>query len=158
MEQIVEQAFQQYGLVGLIVGFLVSGPGYTYIKTRNMHLKVENRAHELLQRYLQEERTHAAQLETRLEATLEQLEISRQEVFALTLKLNTAEHKLEAMSDLSEQVAALTRQVAELEELTVNQADENARLRDELATRIDRIRELEALLVKGYAPPTPEAS
>jgi DNA repair exonuclease SbcCD ATPase subunit len=116
IENLLEQAFQQYGLVGLLVTFLTLGPGFTYLRTKNACLRAESRAQELLNEFLREEREHADQLEERLNQTLARLDAEKEEVFELKMQLARTQLAQNGLADLRQQLAALSDRLAALEE------------------------------------------
>jgi exonuclease VII large subunit len=110
IENLLEQAFQQYGLVGLLVTFLTLGPGFTYLRTKNACLRAESRAQELLNEFLREEREHADQLEERLNQTLARLDAEKEEVFELKMQLAQ-----NGLADLRQQLAEVSDRLTALE-------------------------------------------
>ena len=115
IESLLEQAFQQYGLAGLLVTFLVLGPGFTYLRTKNACLRAESRAQELLNEFLREEREHADQLEGRLNQTMARLEAEKEEVFDLKMRLAQARQAQNGLADLRQQLAQVSERLAALE-------------------------------------------
>jgi len=146
VENLIEQAFRQYGLLGLLVAFIVLGPGFTYVRTKNTRLQAETKAQELLNEFLREERDHAEQLEENLTATLARLEEEKEEVFQLQLKLTQNAFQLEKLAELRQQVQALTERVTELEAQVNRLEAENERLNSEVACKQARIESLEQRL------------
>ena len=143
VENLIEQAFRQYGLLGLLVAFVVLGPGFTYVRTKNARVQAETKAQELLNEFLREERDHAEQLEENLTATLTRLEEEKGEVFQLQLKLAQNAFQLEKLAELRQQVQALTERVTELEAQVNRLEAENERLNSEVARKQARIEALE---------------
>jgi len=87
LEELLQQALQNYGPEGLLIAFLVLGPGFTYIRSRNTRLQMETKAQELLNQFLVEERKHGDQLESKLSVALVKLEAAKQEVVHLREQL-----------------------------------------------------------------------
>jgi DNA repair exonuclease SbcCD ATPase subunit len=139
IENLIEQAFNQYGLLGLLVTFLVLGPGFTYVRTKNTRLQTESKAQEILNEFLREERDHAEQLEKNLKDTLARLEGEKEEVFQLQLKLAQTEFELEKMGELLQRIQALTERVSELEEQIKCLATENEQLKVENSSKQQQI-------------------
>ena len=115
IETLLQQAFDQYGLLGLLLTFLVLGPGFTYLRTKNACLRAESRAQEILNEFLREERDHADQLEARLTATLDRLDAEKEETFTLKMQLAEARHAQNGLADLRQQVTNVTGRLAQLE-------------------------------------------
>ena len=115
IENLLEQAFQQYGLMGLVVAFAVLGPGFTYVRTKNSRLQAEVQAQALLNEFARREQEQSERLEERLTSTLERLDQSKDEVFHLRLALNQTQHDLHEMREVCQKVDALTERVVELE-------------------------------------------
>ena len=110
-----EAAFREFGLWGLVIAFLVLGPGFTYIRTHNTRLQVESKAQELLYRFAQEEHDQANRLEERLNIALEELTTAREEIAQLKLDLQQARHELETVDQLKQHIATLDDHIEALE-------------------------------------------
>ena len=117
MEVLLKDAFDQYGVIGLLIVFFVVGPGFTYIRTRNTRNQMETRAQEIINQVFQEERQHADLLEERLNETQAKLETAKEEVFGLKYKLVQTEHCLEDLADLGQEVRELIKRFNQLEGL-----------------------------------------
>lgn len=149
--ELFEQAFEQYGLVGLVVAFLILGPGFTYLRTRNASVQAEMKAQTLLNRFAQDEHIQAERMEERLNAALVKLEDARQQVLDLRIELLKAQHDLTEMAKLREQVQTLSRQVCDLEGQIEAGRIENERLRESLRQKGERILGLERALAVSNA-------
>ncbi len=114
---LLQTLLQQHGLLGLVIGFLILGPGFTYIRTRNMRDEAEAKTQALLNEFAQKERERSERLEARLEETLQKLNQAEDEVISLRLKLAQAQSELEKVAALREQIQVLTNRVNELESL-----------------------------------------
>lgn len=112
--QILQQTLEQYGVVGLIVVFMIIGPGFTYLKVRQAQAQAEAKARELLSDLARHTLERAEQLEHRLQATLAQLAAAENEVQQLHIQLIEAKLQVDY---LSEQVAQLQAARAESEPL-----------------------------------------
>ncbi|MCU0499224.1 MAG: hypothetical protein MUF87_17865 [Anaerolineae bacterium] len=112
--QILQQTLEQYGLVGLIVAFLIVGPGFTYLKVRQAQVQSEAKARELLSDLARHTLERAEQLEHRLQAALAQVAAAESEVQYLRIQLVEAKLQVEY---LSEQVALLQAARSESEPL-----------------------------------------
>lgn len=110
-----EAAFREFGLWGLVIAFLVLGPGFTYVRTHNTRLKVESKAQELIYRLAQEEHDQANRLEQRLDIALGELATAREEIAQLKLDLQQARHELETVSQLKQQVSTMDNHLEALE-------------------------------------------
>ena len=117
IDTLLQQAFDQYGLLGLLLTFLVLGPGFTYLRTKNACLRAESRAQEILNEFLCEERDHADQLEARLTATLDRLDAEKEETFTLKMQLAEAQHAQNGLADLRQQVTDVAERLAQLENI-----------------------------------------
>ena len=95
LTDLFEAVFHEFGLWGLVIVFLILGPGFTYIRTHNTRLKVESKAQELVYRFAQEEHDQANRLEDRLNIALEELSKAREEIAQLKLDLQQAQHELQ---------------------------------------------------------------
>ena len=114
-QQLFEAAFHEFGLWGLVIAFLVLGPGFTYVRTHNTRLKIETKAQELLYQFAQSEHEQANQLEMQLTQASQDLTEAREEIYQLRLDLQQAQHELEHVPQLRERVQSLNTQVDELE-------------------------------------------
>ncbi|MEO8391768.1 MAG: hypothetical protein ABI700_02140 [Chloroflexota bacterium] len=114
LDDLLQQVFQQYGLLGLVIVFLIFGPGFTYFRTRTMRVEAEAKAQELLNKFIKQERLRADRLEKRLNETLHKLELAEDEVSQVRLRLSQAQSDLDEVSKFKRQVRRLTRRVAEL--------------------------------------------
>lgn len=128
----LHQLFQQDGLVGLVIGFLILGPGFTYFRTRTLRAQSEAKAQTLLNEFARQERQRADRLEEQLNATLRKLDSTEEEVSNLRLKLAEAQNELDDMAALRQQVRKLTRRVRELEAAVEDKNQENDQLRQTL--------------------------
>jgi uncharacterized membrane protein YgaE (UPF0421/DUF939 family) len=111
----LHQLLQQEGLVGLVIGFLILGPGFTYFRTRTIHAQTEAKAQALVNEFARQERQRADRLEEQLNAALRKVESTEEAVASLRLKLAEAQNELGEMTTLRQQVRRLTRRVRELE-------------------------------------------
>jgi DNA repair exonuclease SbcCD ATPase subunit len=141
IDTLIQQAFEQYGLIGLVVVVLIVGPAYTYLRTRNLRLDAEVKAQEVLNRILVDERDHAEALENHLGATLERLDAAKDEVFHLRMELAQTQHKLTEMPELSGQIQTITQRMNTLEGQM-----EQIRLQMQQVSQTRRSPELEAAL------------
>ena len=121
MEDLIEQAFHQYGLVGLIVTFLVLGPGYTYLQTRDLRLKSESQAQNLLNTVLMDEMAHGDTLEEQLTQTQQRLEEAKGEVFQLQMELAETKHKLDVIPENTQQIDLLEGRMSVLEKVVMGE-------------------------------------
>ena len=144
METILEQVLQQYGPIGMLIAFLVVGPGYTYIHSKNTRLEAENKAQELLNEFARQERKRTDELEKYLNQTLQRLDNAKDEVATLQVKLAHAQSDLEEMPVLRRQVSELMERVKELEGRIEALLDENTRLQHERWSQQQRIDDLAA--------------
>jgi uncharacterized protein HemX len=94
MEQLLEEVLKEYGLVGLLIVIVITGPGFTWLKTRNVEVQVEDRARELVAEFARHERQRADRLEQQLILTLDKLEKAEDEVMHLKFQLRHAEQEL----------------------------------------------------------------
>ena len=152
--ELFEQAFETYGLVGLVIAFLVLGPGFTYIRTRQAQLHADVKAQTLLNRFARDEHEQVERLEQRLDDALGRLEVEREEVMQLRVSLFEAQRELLEMPQLREQVLTLTQRVCDLEGQVEASRTENERLQQENERKESRIFELERVLVQGFGPRT----
>ena len=128
----LHQLFQQDGLVGLVIGFLILGPGFTYFRTRTLRAQSEAKAQTLLNEFARQERQRADRLEGQLNTALRKLDSTEEEVANLRLKLAEAQNKLDDMVALRQQVRKLTRWVRELQAAVEDKSRENDELRQTL--------------------------
>ena len=84
---LLQQMFQQNGLLGLIIGFLILGPGFTWLRTRTIRVEAEAKAQELVNEFARQERQRADRLEEQFRTTLRKLTTTEDEVSRLRLKL-----------------------------------------------------------------------
>ena len=132
---LLSQIFQQHGLIGLIVGFLILGPGFTYFRTRTIRVQAEVKTQALLNEFAIQERQRADRLEEQLNNTLRKLDNAEEEISKLRLKLAETRNDLGDVSRLRQQVRKLTRRVRELEETVEKKRVENERLLQALKQR-----------------------
>lgn len=156
IELLLEQAFQQYGLVGLVIVFLLLGPVYTHFRTRAIRVQAETNAHTLVSEFAQKERLRSERLEERLNETFEKLNAAEDEVAQLRLRLTKAQTDLDEMPKLKHQVRVLAKRVVELERLVEVKRVENEQLQSRLQQReaenqhqTQRITELEEAIRSG---------
>ena len=154
MEELLKQVFQQHGLIGMLIVFLITGPGYTHFRTRNIRARAEAKAQEVVNQFAQQERKRADRLEEQLTLTQTKLSSAEDEVSALRLRLADAQSDLDELPRFRSQVRRLTRRVSELGEIVEGKKTEIAELRLELGKRQQelersslRILELEQRLV-----------
>lgn len=132
---LLAQVFQQYGLVGLIVFFLITGPGYTYLRTKSLRAQGEARAQALVNDFAKQERLRAERLEAQLNANQQKLDTAEEEVAHLHLKLSEAKAELEVVASLRRQVRTLRKRVTELECAVEQKKGEIENLRSRLELR-----------------------
>lgn len=133
---LLHQLFHQHGLVGLIIGFLILGPGFTFVRVRSVRARLEAQTQALLNDFARHESQRADRLEADLSAALTQLEAAEQEIARLQREVAENEECLQEVGRLQQQGETLTRRIGELEQLTV--------LKDEeLSQRDRRISQLE---------------
>lgn len=148
---LLHQLFHQHGLVGLIIGFLILGPGFTFVRVRSVRARLEAQTQALLNDFARHESQRADRLEADLNTTLTQLEAAQQEVARLRRQEAENEARLQEVDRLQQQVETLTRRIGELERLTV--------LKDEeLSQRDRRIGQLEHRLHDHPTEPIEEES
>lgn len=159
IEPLLDQAFQQYGLLGLVVVFLLLGPVYTHFRTRTIRAQAETNAQQLLNEFAQKERLRAERLEERLNATFEKLNAAEEEVSQLRLRLAKAQTDLDEMPKLKHRVRVLVKRVMELERLVEAKRVENEQLQNMLQQRevesqrqAQRIAELEQAIQPETTP------
>lgn len=128
----LQQLFQQNGMAGLIIGFLILGPGFTFLRTRTLRVEAEAKAQELVNEFARQERQRADRLEEQLRTTLHKLETTEDEVSRLRLKIIENQTKLETMPSLRRQIRKLNRRVSELETVVEQKTLENDQLRRSL--------------------------
>ena len=138
--ELLHQIFQQYGLLGLLIGFLVLGPGFTLLRTKTIRVQAEAKAQALVNEFARQERQRADRLEEQLRTTLQKLDSTEEEVSRLRLKLAETNSQLEEISGLRRQVRKLTRRVRELETTLEHKDVENRDLRQALKSRESEIR------------------
>lgn len=143
METILEQVLQQYGPIGMLIAFLVVGPGYTYIHSKNTRLQTETKAQELLNEFARQERQRTDELERYLNQTLQRLDTAKDEVASLQVKLAHAQSDLEQMPVLRCQIAELMDRVKELEARIEALLAENIQLQQDRWAQQQRIEQLE---------------
>ena len=146
---LLQQVFQQYGLLGLVIVFLIFGPGFTYFRTRNVRIQTEAKAQEVLNEFIKQERQRADRLEARLNEALDKLNLAEDEVAQLRLRLSEAQSDLDQLAALKRQVRKLTQRVTELEGQLETKQNENEELRLEIArheSHSARIHDLERKL------------
>src|SRR4051812_16252737 len=102
-------------MAGLIIGFLILGPGFTFLRTRTIRVEAEAKAQELVNEFARQERQRSDRLEEQLRTTLRKLETTEDEVSRLRLKIIENQAKLETMPSLRRQIRKLNRRVSELE-------------------------------------------
>ena len=141
----LQQLFQQNGMIGLIIGFLILGPGFTFLRTRTIRVEAEAKAQELVNEFARQERQRADRLEEQLRTTLRKLETTEDEVSRLRLKLIENQSKLETMPSLRRQIRKLNCRVSELETVVEQKTLENDELRRVLDQRKIGIQENEPL-------------
>ena len=56
---LLSQVFQRHGLVGLVIGFLILGPGFTYLRTRTIRVQAETKVQALVNEFARQERQRA---------------------------------------------------------------------------------------------------
>jgi len=154
--ELLGQIFQQYGVVGLVIGFLILGPGFTYFRTRTIRVQAEMKAQELLNEFAQQERQRSERLEMRLTSTQQKLNTAEDEVSSLRLRLAMAQSDLDEMPKLKHRLRLLMRRVSELETAAKDKQSEIERLTEQLQQRQNdsernthRIHELEQVLTQG---------
>ena len=76
----LNQLFQQDGLVGLVIGFLILGPGFTYVRTRTLRAQSEATAQALVNEFARQERQRADRLEEQLNGAFRKLNTTEAEV------------------------------------------------------------------------------
>ena len=147
---LLHELFQQYGLAGLLIGFLLLGPGLTLLSLRTIRAQAEVKAQALVNEFAQKERQRADRLEEQLRCALRKLESTEQEVARLRLKLSETQGALAAVPGLRRQVRRLTQRVREMKAEIEDKTQENADLRQRLEQREgeiqdnqQRLRELE---------------
>jgi DNA repair exonuclease SbcCD ATPase subunit len=106
---------QQYGLVGLITMFLLMGPVFTLIKTRNMQAQTEQNAYAFLSEFARKEIQRAERLEERLNEAVVKHATLDKERLQLQETLNGVKQRLETVDRLQKQVQELTTRLDELE-------------------------------------------
>lgn len=161
MEELLKQVFQQTGLIGLLIVFLVTGPGFTYFRTRNIRARAEARAQEVVNQFARQERKRADRLEEQLTLTQTKLSSAEDEVSALHLRLATAQGDLDELPRLRSQVRRLTRRVSELGESVEGKKIEVAELYLQLNNRqqeIDRSKHQIQALERRLETMSPETS
>jgi chromosome segregation ATPase len=156
IEELLSQAFQQYGLAGLVIVFLLLGPAYTYFRTRGIRAQVEANAQSLLNEFAQKERLRSERLEERLNETFEKLNAAEGAVAQLRLQLAQAQSDLDEMPKLKQRLQVLAKRVVELERQVETKRAENQQLQLQLQQRerdsqrnAQRITELEGALQPG---------
>jgi hypothetical protein len=112
---IFQSVLQQYGLVGLITMFLLMGPIFTLIKTRNVRAQTELSAYALLNEFARKEIQRADRLEERLNEALAKHEALEKELLQFQETLNVTRQRLEKVDRLQKQVHELTARLDELE-------------------------------------------
>jgi chromosome segregation ATPase len=159
IEELLQQAFQQYGLVGLVLVFLLLGPVYTYVRTRGIRAQAEANAQSLLNEFAQKERLRSERLEERLNETFEKLNAAEEEVAQLRLRLAQAQSDLDEMPKLKHRLQVLGKRVVELEKQVETKRTENEQLQVKLRQRerdsqrnAQRITELEQAFQPGTHP------
>ena len=136
---ILEQILQQYGLIGFLIAFIVLGPWFTYVKTKNAEAKAEAKARELLNDFARHEQQRADRLEGQLNAAQAKLDCAENDVMQFNVKLFEAQ----------KQVEELTAEVARLSGIIDVQKTDNQLLRDEIRQREQRILKLEQALIQN---------
>lgn len=116
LTHLLDQVFQEHGLLGVLILFVLTGPGYTWVKTRNLQVQVEDRARELVAEFARHERQRADRLEKQLNFTQNKLEKAQDEVDRLKDRLKQAQRELEEVPMLRKQINQLTSQVLELQQ------------------------------------------
>ena len=151
--ELLTQVFQQYGLFGLVIAFLLLGPGFTYFRTRHIRAEAESKAQTLLNEFAQRERQRSERLEARLNETLFKLNAAEDEVARLRLRLTEARSDLDEMPKLKRRIRKLTRRISELESAVASKQTENEQLQQTIQQRESdlqrhtlRIQELEQAL------------
>jgi len=144
--EILDALLRDHGLFGLLIGFLILGPGYTLVRTRNLRVELAGEAQRLLNQYMREEMVRADVLEERLQQTSDQLQSAHRELFTLKLQFAQATYQLEEWGDLRQEVTHLRERVVELEGQVATQKEANRGLREQIEAKADRIQELEQLL------------
>ncbi|MBL8133841.1 MAG: hypothetical protein JNL42_18410 [Anaerolineae bacterium] len=109
------KVLDQYGLIGLIVFFLVTGPGYTYLRTKSLRAHGEAKAQELVNEFAAQERQRAERLEAQLDSAKRKLEVAEEEVAQMRLKLSESREELQSIASMRRQVRGLRKRVKELE-------------------------------------------
>lgn len=135
VNDLLVQVFQQYGLLGLIIAFLVTGPGYTYLRTRSLRAEGEAHAQELVNEFARQERQRSERLEMKLSAAQRKLDTAEEEVAHLRSKLSEAQTQLEMVATLRRQVRQLRKRVSELESQVEAKTAEIEHLRTRLELR-----------------------
>jgi len=130
-EQLLQEVFRQYGLLGLFVVFVILGPGFTYFRTRAIRVQAEAKAQVILNAFAQMERERSERLEKRLDQTLRQLNLAEDEVANLRLRLAKAQSDLDDMPLLKRRIRRLTTRVNELETQVKTKQTEIERLQHE---------------------------
>ena len=131
-EELLTQVFQQYGLLGLVIVFLLLGPAYTYIRTRGIRAQAEANTQSLLTEFAQKERLRSERLEERLNETFEKLNAAENAVAQLRLRLTKAQIDLDEMPKLKHRIRILAKRVVELERLVEVKQVENEKLQSKL--------------------------
>jgi peptidoglycan hydrolase CwlO-like protein len=109
--QFLQEVLQQYGIWGLIIGFLITGPGFTYLRTKNVRLQAETHAQQLIQQVMKREQKRSDRLEGMVNTTQSKLDAAEARVTELTIELATA----------LRQVKELKRQINELQGVVKNE-------------------------------------
>jgi chromosome segregation ATPase len=133
--ELFQQVLQQYGLIGLLVVFVVLGPLFTLMKAKNAQLQTEVKAQELLNEFARQERQRAERLEARLDAAQQQLDKAEAEVLELRAIVSRNETELQEVPRLQAQIQELTLRVSELGGRVENEQQKSQRLEAEMQTK-----------------------
>lgn len=146
IEQLLEQALREYGLFGALIVFLILGPGFTYVRTKNARLRAESKALALVNEFAKYGQRRADALERQLKLTQVKLDEAEDTIVHLNARLATAQRQVEELKEY----------VTELRVTIENERTDNARLLAENERRESRIHTLEqALLNRASTSPTP---
>lgn len=132
-DELLNQVFQQYGLIGLVIGFLLLGPAYTYFRTRGIRAQAEANAQSLVNEFAQKERARSERLEERLNDTMQKLNAAEDEVAQLRLRLANTQNDLDDMPKLKHRIRVLTKRMIELKGLIESKREENEQLQLKLS-------------------------
>ncbi len=115
MEDLFQQVYEQYGLMGVLLTLIVLGPGVMYVQMRQSRVRTETATQRVINELLLEEHQHADELEEELSQTTQKLLEAKEEVFRLKMELVESQYQIEGMPEVSKSMEGVTQRLNQLE-------------------------------------------